>query len=87
MKRPRFWLFALPGDRPAQRVWLSEGRIYAMAGDGTIYVRTTFLNPHDGVTSGKASRQRYGDSEQNYSRPHLAPLFDPYPEEEALPGL
>lgn len=80
-------ILPLPGDRPAQRVWLSEDRIYAMADDGTVYVRTSRLSPHDGVMPSKASGQRYGDPEQNYSRPHLPSLFAPYPEEEALPGL
>ena len=80
-------ILPLPGDRAATRVWLSEGRMYAMADDGTVYVRTSLLSPHDGVTPGRASRQRYGDLEKNYSRPHLAPLFAPYPEEEPLPGL
>ena len=80
-------ILPLPGDRPAVRVWLSEGFIYAMASDGTVYARKTLLVPHDGRTPGTASRQRYGDLELNYSRPHLESLFGPYPEGEALPGL
>ena len=80
-------ILSLPGDKPALRVWLTDGHIYAIASDGTVYTRTTLLTPHNGVTPSKASGQRYGDPELNYSRPHLAPLFEPYPEGEPLPGL
>ena len=78
-------ILPLPGDLPAERVWLADSLLYAKAADGTVYARKTLLAPHDGKTVSKASGQRYGDLELNYSRPHLEPLFDSFAEGEALP--
>lgn len=80
-------ILPLPGDRPAKRVWLSDGLLYAMDGAGTVYARKTLLAPHDGKTVCKASGQRYGEKGVDYSHPHLAPLFEPLAEGEAIPGL
>lgn len=76
-------IFPLPGDVAAQRVWLAEGVLYAMAEDGTIYQRKANLTPHDGKTLSPISRQDYGDG-FNYSRPHLDSLFDPLDKGEVV---
>lgn len=67
-------IIPLPCDKPAKRVWLAEGMLYAMAEDGTTYVRECNLTPHDGKTHSTPSPQTYGDN-FDYSRPHLDRLF------------
>ena len=73
-------ILPLPDDKPAVRVWLSDGRLFASSADGKVYSRTVNARPHDGKTASRPSSQSYADGLEGYISTHFKELFETLPE-------
>ncbi|MBQ6087777.1 MAG: hypothetical protein IJK96_06950 [Bacteroidales bacterium] len=71
-------ILPLPDDRPAERVWLEDGYLYALSSGGTVYGRTVLSSPHNGKDISEPSGQSYGDG-FDYSRTHFGEIFGRLP--------